>query len=159
MRRSKSIAGIFILGLLGFLTILTGSLPAACITQTRGPEEAFLCFTPANASLAVGDTLQLTATLQPNDVKADREWVEKSGWTWAWQSSDGGEVEFSPVELQWSGPSEGIYVAQVQVKAKKVGTVSVEFGQPEGKEYLSFKGQLSCIDSCIITITETWSPW
>jgi hypothetical protein len=105
MSYGKHVPRSLLLGLLTLLAVFMVALPAAC--DCRDEHEAYLCFTPASASLAVGDSLQFSATLQSKS-SVDKQCIEKSGWRWEWESDDGGEIEFSQIELQWSGPSEGI---------------------------------------------------
>jgi len=142
------------LGILILLAVAIVALPAACVAG-RDPGEVYLCFTPANASLQVGDSLALTATLQAEGEDLDRKFDEESGWTWTWRSDDGGEIEFSQSGLQWTEQGGHIYMAQVELAAVKAGTGEVEVGQPSNKAKLDFMGSFSCIDSCTITIT-TW---
>jgi len=149
--------GLLLLALLAVLILPVGLLSTAC--DCREAHEAFLCFTPATASLVAGDSLGVTATLQPEDDPADRACIEKSGWQWAWGSNDGGEIEFSDVEVQWGGASEGIYIAHVQCTAKKAGTVWLRIEQPPCPYELDFMGTFSCVNSCTITITTTPMMW
>ena len=165
IRHSKRILGSLLLGLLVSLTVVAGMLPTACSScgscgsRSEDANDAYLCFTPANTSLVVGDLIQVVATLQPDDLENQQDCIEMSGWLWGWESDDDGEIEFSQIELQWSGPSEGIYVAQVQCTARKKGTVLVGVEQPDCKRNFVFLRTSSCINTCTITITETWSPW
>jgi len=131
--------------------IAIGMLPAACDCD-RNPGKAYLCFTPANSSLRVGDSLSLTVTVQPEEDEP-RKMDEESGWTWQWESEDGGEIEFSQTELQWTEQGSHIYVAQVDCTAVTAGTVTVEVGHPSLRSKFVFIGNISCIDSCTITIT------
>gem|GEM_PF-6642780 len=133
------------------------ALPAAC--GCREDHVAYLCFTPASASLVVGNSLQVTATLQPEDEPSDRACIEKENWQWVSWSNDGGEIEFSQIELDWSGPAEGIYVAQVLCTARQAGTVSIRPKQAGSEPCLGFTGGLSCIDVCTITVTTSPFIW
>jgi hypothetical protein len=142
-----------VLALLVLLVVAFVALPAACDCRDVGEHDAFLCFTPASASLAVGNSLQVSATLQPEDLSKDKGCIEKSGWRWAWGSDDGGEIEFGDDDLQWIAGEDDIYVAQVYITATKAGTVSLKLEQPSCGYALDFMGTFSCINSCTITVT------
>ncbi len=149
-----------VLGLVGLLAIAVSMLSGACkLDSTQEDIEAYLCFTPANASLQVGDSVNLRVTFQPDpDMDAHRKLNEEDGWQWVWDSEDGGEIEFSQVELHWTDMSGGMYMADVSCTAKAVGNVSVDVGQPAGKPGFEFFSNVSCRRSCAITIT-SYLPW
>lgn len=157
MPRRKHLPRVLFLVVLTAFVLAIGVLPAACCR--RQPYEAYLCYTPASASLGVGESLQVVATLQPRSSSRYKNCIEGSGWRWTWDSDDGGKIEFSQSELQWSPPSDGIYMAQVQCTAMQVGTVSLKIAPPTCGLDLDFMGTFSCIDSCTITVTATPFIW
>jgi len=156
--QGKRVSHGFAVGLLTLLIIAIGLLPVACGDETE-LAEGVLCFTPDNAAVGVAQSIGLVATITPSGVRGDRHLNEESGWRWLWSSDDGGEIEFTQVELQWSGASEGIYVAGVGCRAVKAGSVTVSIGQPNDQFPLLLVGNEICEPACTITIGTAPPMW
>lgn len=155
MRRSRRIPGVFLLGLLALLAIVIGVLPGAC--SYREHDEVVLCFTPGTVSLVVDDSLTLVATLKTEENE-DRKLNEESGWRWVSDSDDGGDVEFSEEDLEWTAQGGDIYLAQVVCTAMRAGAVTVTIDQPANQPEFKIAGEYNCSESCIITIA-SFLPW
>lgn len=146
------------LGILILLVFAMCMLSAACGDETE-LAEGVLCFTPDGTLVGILQPVQLTVTVRMSGGGDGRNLDEESGWRWVQSSEDGGEVEFSQVELQWSAASEGYYLAGVSCTAVKAGTVTVSLGQPNDRFPLLLVGNEICEPTCTITISTVPLIW